>query len=442
MELTNQILYLTVALITLGMLFPAYVSLNKSHQINSTNYFWFLAVTAQLLSSSCFALFPIIGKIGLIAGSTFQFSVDILLGLLFRSMHKKPSKLVFLILSIAAIVYFSIYYGEEYAHEIMLASLSMIVLSVWQLYELVRLLKRRSSIYIWFLISAISTQIIFGFVRIDEAIELINTGHLTSFPFNRYEESAHALLARLPILLLYVLIFMGIGNHYFESLWELAQQQKNELEEQMTNVLVKLASARDNSTGKHLLRTQQMIKVLAESLKNCDFYTPFFTKKNIERLSKAAPLHDIGKVGIPDSILLKPGKLTPEEFTIMKTHALLGEQILSAALTEENNPIIATAVKLAGSHHEHWDGTGYPRGLKGEEIPIEGRVMAIVDVYDALTTKRIYKTEWSHQDVVAEISKLKNTHFDPKVVEAFILVEDEFRKISQHMKDPDLGLET
>lgn len=277
-------------------------------------------------------------------------------------------------------------------------------------------------------------------MRIDEAIELINTGHLTSYPFNRYQESAHALLARLPILLLYILIFMGIGNHYFESLWELAQQHKNELEEQMTNVLVKLASARDNSTGKHLLRTQKMIKVLAESLRSCGYYTSFLTKQNIELLSKAAPLHDIGKVGIPDSILLKQGKLTPEELTIMRTHALLGEQILRAALIEESNPIIATAVKLAGSHHEHWDGTGYPRGLKAEEIPIEGRVMAIVDVYDALTTKRIYKTEWPHQDVVAEISNLKGTHFDPLVVEAFILIEDEFRKISQHMKDPDLGL--
>jgi HD-GYP domain-containing protein (c-di-GMP phosphodiesterase class II) len=152
---------------------------------------------------------------------------------------------------------------------------------------------------------------------------------------------------------------------------------------------------------------------------------------------KAAPLHDIGKVGIPDRILLKNGPFTDEEWAIMKTHALIGESVLSSANTthEGGSEVIARAIKIAGGHHEKWDGTGYPRGLAGEDIPLEARVMSLADMYDALLSERPYKKAWSHQEAVKEIITRRNTQFDPLVVDAFIAEQNVFKDISTALKD-------
>ena len=159
--------------------------------------------------------------------------------------------------------------------------------------------------------------------------------------------------------------------------------------------------------------------------------------ETIEAMFLAAPLHDVGKVGIPDSILLKPGKLTESEWTTMKTHALVGENVLLSAADQAGSDDLRIAGELAGGHHEKWNGTGYPRKLVGEDIPLSARIMAIADVYDALTSSRVYKSAWSHKDAISEIASLSGAQFDPQIVEAFFAAEPEIVLIAQQFKDQD-----
>ena len=205
--------------------------------------------------------------------------------------------------------------------------------------------------------------------------------------------------------------------------------------------LATLAETRDNETGGHILRTQRYVDVLARHLAGNPRYANLLTPKTIELLFKSAPLHDIGKVGVPDAILLKPGKLTDQEFDIMKSHAELGFQALvkaEEAFNLEDKPsFLEHARDIALYHHEKWNGKGYPKGLKGEEIPLSGRIMAVADVYDALICKRVYKPPFSHEKAAGIINQESGAHFDPELVEAFLAVEDEFRRIAAEFGDKE-----
>ena len=162
--------------------------------------------------------------------------------------------------------------------------------------------------------------------------------------------------------------------------------------------LASLAETRDNETGAHILRTQKYVRVLAEHLKHHVRFKSVLTAAMIDLFYKSAPLHDAGKVGIPDSVLLKPGPLTDDEFCVMKQHPLIGSKALkSAQAILGNNSFLSVASEIIETHHEKWDGSGYPNGLKGEQIPISGRLMALADVYDALTSERVYKLAFSHE---------------------------------------------
>lgn len=198
-----------------------------------------------------------------------------------------------------------------------------------------------------------------------------------------------------------------------------------------------LAETRDNETGNHLKRTQTYIQALAIKLRDHPKFKHFLTDENIEALYKLAPLHDIGKVGIPDHILLKPGRLTVEEFEIMKKHPALGGEVLAAA--ENNLPtpsrFLQIGHEIATGHHEKWDGNGYPLGLKGDAIPISARLMAVADVYDALISRRVYKEPFSHKEAVVQITKGHGTHFDPDVTDAFLAIQDEFHQITERYQD-------
>jgi putative two-component system response regulator len=198
-----------------------------------------------------------------------------------------------------------------------------------------------------------------------------------------------------------------------------------------------LAETRDNETGNHIRRTQNYIKVLAERLAEHPRFRDFLSGNAVELFYKSAPLHDIGKVGIPDEILKKPGKLAPEEFEIMKTHTTLGRDAILAAESRLDSPtsFLATAREIAWSHHEKWDGSGYPRGLAGDAIPFPGRLMAIPDVYDALISRRVYKPAFSHDEAMALIRKGAGTQFDPDITSTFIDIEDEVRKIERTYED-------
>jgi len=197
-----------------------------------------------------------------------------------------------------------------------------------------------------------------------------------------------------------------------------------------------VAECRDPETGGHIQRTKQYVRLLAEGLAQLPKYQDVLTARKIEKMYLAAPLHDIGKVSISDLILLKPGKLTYEEFETMKTHAMIGEETIRKA--QGRFGVIAflgVAEEIAGGHHEKWDGSGYPRGLSGENIPIAARVMALADVYDALISKRSYKAAIAHAEVIEMIKADSGTHFDPEVVEVFLVNESKFREIVETIRD-------
>jgi putative two-component system response regulator len=184
-----------------------------------------------------------------------------------------------------------------------------------------------------------------------------------------------------------------------------------ELEQSQIEMLERLAVAaeyRDDDTGLHTRRVGHVSALVAQSMG--------MRYAHIELIRRAAPLHDVGKIGISDGILLKPGKLTVDEFEVMKTHTTIGARILSGG----HSTLTQTAEQIARTHHERWDGSGYPNGLSGEAIPIEGRIVALADVFDALTHERPYKKAWPVEDAVAEISSQRNRQFDPKVVDAFL----------------------
>jgi len=197
-----------------------------------------------------------------------------------------------------------------------------------------------------------------------------------------------------------------------------------------------LAEYRDPETGGHIQRTKRYLLELAIQLKTHPHFKDFLTERNIRRLYQSAPLHDIGKVGVSDDILLKPGRLTPEEFEAMKQHTVYGRDALETADGKlEDDSFLTIAKEIAYSHHERWDGTGYPEGLKEREIPISGRLMAVADVYDALISKRVYKEAFSHEKAVEIIVDGRGKHFDPDIVDAFLAVEKRFFTILNRYND-------
>ena len=202
----------------------------------------------------------------------------------------------------------------------------------------------------------------------------------------------------------------------------------------------KLAESRDPETGEHLDRMREYCLILACQLARQPKYRELITQSFRDNLYAASPLHDIGKVGIPDEILRKPGRLTPEEWTVMRTHSLIGGETLREVDRQyPGNAFIRTGIEIAESHHERWDGTGYPYGLAGERIPLVARILALADVYDALTSRRCYKEAFGHERSREIIIAEEGRHFDPDVVQAFLARESDFVHVRKFFQDPDEG---
>ena len=255
-----------------------------------------------------------------------------------------------------------------------------------------------------------------------------------------YQEGAVTSMLRALGIVSNLLIYLAISNILLEKVWQKEIKKSANTEIKMLSTLNALALARDKETGSHILRTEAYVRRLAFRLREQGNYLEQLSDQAIKKIVSAAPLHDLGKVGIPDYILYKEGPLTKEEWGIMKTHALIGETVLTSTQSQlpnedDGDDVIQVAIQIAGSHHEQWDGGGYPRSLKGEAIPLPARIMALADMYDALTSERVYKDEWSHDQAVSEILSKKRSYFDPLVVDAFILEQDQFKKIAQQYKD-------
>lgn len=197
-----------------------------------------------------------------------------------------------------------------------------------------------------------------------------------------------------------------------------------------------VAETRDTETGAHIKRTKEYVRCLGEYMYENGIHKKTLTKEFRELLYKATPLHDIGKVGIPDYILKKPGKLTQEEYGIMKEHPAIGKNILENAMQESrNNVFLKIARNIAYGHHEKWDGSGYPQGLTAEEIPLEARMMALADVYDALISRRYYKDSFSYKEAENIIFEGNGSHFDPSLIEVFTQLKEEFKAIAEKIKE-------
>ena len=226
----------------------------------------------------------------------------------------------------------------------------------------------------------------------------------------------------------------------------LLQEQSGGRSRDMTQIhdatvlaLAALAEYKEENVHNHLLRTQHYIAALARELRFHPRFSSELTDENINLMCKAAPLHDIGKVGVPDAILLKPGKLTAEEFKVMMQHTVYGRD---AILEVERSlgfstPFLRYAREVTHSHQEKWDGSGYPEGLSGESIPVAARLMAVADVYDALISRRRYRPAFTHETAVELIRQGSGEHFDPEVVDAMLSVEEKFRDIAGRFRDPD-----
>jgi putative two-component system response regulator len=203
--------------------------------------------------------------------------------------------------------------------------------------------------------------------------------------------------------------------------------------------IASLAETRDNETGNHILRTRSYMELLSSSMAQTKLFANKLNEDLMSQIVKSAPLHDIGKVGIPDSILLKPGKLTQEEFEVMKLHTIYGGDALDQAEKRlGGNSFLQVAREIAYYHHERWDGTGYPNGLSEEEIPLCGRIMAVADVYDALISKRCYKPPFSHAKAVELIVQGSGSQFDPNIIDVFKEVNDSMRILAmKKIDDPE-----
>jgi PAS domain S-box-containing protein len=233
--------------------------------------------------------------------------------------------------------------------------------------------------------------------------------------------------------------FLHDKNAFLESEVARRMRQLALIQDVTIMAMASLAETRDNETGNHIRRTQNYVKALALELRRRGGPAGALDDTAIELLYKSAPLHDIGKVGIPDAILLKPGKLTPEEFEVMKTHTTLGRDAILAAekLLDEPNSFLQFAREIAHYHQEKWDGSGYPEGLRGEQIPLSARLMAVADVYDALISRRVYKPAFPHEKAVAIIGEGRGTHFDPEIADAFLAIAGEFRDIARRYEDAE-----
>lgn len=225
-----------------------------------------------------------------------------------------------------------------------------------------------------------------------------------------------------------------------ETLEEKVKERTRELSltrDATIHSLAGLAETRDPETGGHIRRTQTYVRVLAEYVQDNPRFSGELSQEVIELLYKSAPLHDIGKVGVPDSVLLKPGKLTDEEYEEMKRHTIYGRDALLHAekALGGTSSFLSYATEIAYTHQEKWDGSGYPQGLQGENIPLSGRLMAIADVYDALISRRCYKPAYTHEEAVRIIQEGRGRHFDPELTDAFLEIAEEFRRIADQFRD-------
>lgn len=434
MQLANQTFYFAVFIILIGLM-ARFLANKDDDRAQFRVIYWPAGLSFLAASMLGYATAPWGGKLVLSLANIFLIAGIANISLLFSVWNEtlqRSSKVAAGTLFIGStLIYIYLQLFGVTQDRIHLMNLVLIIFCVWQIVVLSQLLKKDNAYQIKILLGVEFVQ--FGARIIRSLLALDEAG----YPGTLYQESGWAFTMRIVSILAVVTICILITNYYMEKLWHEYRLSSRAIEDGMLNSLNALSMVRDNETGNHILRTKNYVRALAERLRASGVYADQLSKRDIENIVKAAPLHDIGKVGIPDTILKKPGSLTDEEWQVMKTHATLGQNVLTAAKLKDakHTKVLDAAIEIAGCHHECWDGSGYPQGLKGEEIPLAARLMALADTYDALICERVYKKQWSHQEACAEIVSLKDKRFDPLIVEAFMQEKENFLHIAQMYQD-------
>ena len=449
MQYANELFFIVAATILWGLAVGG-KSLIQLNKIIQPEGYWFVALICSACGFTCFAFASTL-HIGLLTpANTFLLAGYIYLASYCRSLSGPLSKqfkyLILLAILLIGVAFEYLMLKGTFVERVSLVVVVACFALIWQLLELKRLYKLRITIPI-FLIVTIIAELILALTR----LTILFTGDTPS-SIHLYQEPFFTAAIRWSWFSFTILSYVAVVAFRIERIGaenvqvtlednlmkvELADKRAEKSELQLLASLNALAKARDNETGNHIIRTQNYVKELALRLRVEGHYTESLSDQFIDLLFKAAPLHDIGKIGIPDNILLKNGALTDQEWEIMKTHTLIGESVLSASDVdrESDQDVIAKAIKIAGGHHEKWDGTGYPRGLAGQAIPLAARIMALADMYDALVSERVYKKAWTPEQANKEIISKRGSHFDPLIVDAFIAEQDAFRLIAEKYQD-------
>ena len=474
MTQANQILYAVFTLILSGILTSAipYLKSNKSgDNVRPSNAkYAVIALGFHIFSFLCFALSPSISPTLLTLGNTCFISGFIFLGLYIKLINNKKTRLLTwfspAVILLIGCLFEYLRQTENFEVRVIFVVVLLATLFIWIIVELLHVRKNFKNYHLDFLLAICILELALTILRLFLVVSGISGSSNTI-----YSESTISSLVRVLALGATVLSYSSILGFWADWLKKENSEKTeenlriNELlaeRDSLNDALIRsiaekssiketadnfektvleafniLAKERDNNTGNHIIRTQHYVRALANKLLSQGKLEEQGLEGKCDAMFAAAPLHDIGKVGIPDAILLKQGKLTDAEWDVMKTHTLIGERILSAKSFASKNEslVLRVAKEIAGSHHENWDGTGYPRGLVGREIPQSARIMAVADVYDALVTDRPYKQAWSTHDALAYINELKAQKFDPEVVEALAEVMREFEIIQQQYKD-------
>lgn len=431
MQLANQIFYLAIFVTLIGLMASFFWG-KGSQKDQYRIIYWPLALA--LLAVSSFGLFvsPWIGISAIAFANITLMSGVACLTLLFSTWNHSLTRVKkFIILGLllgSSVVFLYLIVNGAPISRIHLVNATLVVFSIWQINCLTGVLKKEKTYQVKLLIFVELFQLTSRILR-----SLLLVSNPDIYFVSLHDEDLLGFSLRIASALSNVLICILITNFYLDKLMEEHQKSAHAIENGMLDSLNALSMVRDNETGNHIQRTKKYVQLIANRLREMGVYKDELSISAVANMTKAAPLHDIGKVGIPDNILKKNGSLTDDEWTVMKTHALLGEEVLKAAKVEDakHTKVLDAAIDIAGGHHECWDGSGYPRSLRGHEIPLAARIMSIADMYDALVSERVYKEKWSHQDACTEITRLKGIRFDPAVVEAFLLEQENFARIAE-----------
>jgi len=435
MQLANQTFYFALFSIFVGLLASFYWGKHTQKDQYSSLY-WPLGLGFYVISSLAFFLSPWLGKVNLAIANISLLAGALCICMLFivwserHSRSKQMITLVWFVLMSAAYLYLLVTGSTN--DRIHLMNLAIGGTSVWQLQILYNLSRVDGSYQIKLLMAADLVQLL---VRISRSA--ISYLHDNPVLPGLFQEDIFGFSLRTLSGLTSMMVCILIANYYLEKLMHEHEKSAFAIEDGLLNSLNSLSMVRDNETGNHILRTKKYVETLAKRLRAMNQYADELSEDAIHDMTQAAPLHDIGKVGVPDAILKKKGSLDEDEWTIMKSHAALGEQVLQATMIKDikHTSVLKAAIQIAGGHHENWDGSGYPRGLRGTSIPLSARIMSLADAYDALISERVYKKAWTHEEACTEIQKLKGVRFDPMVVEAFLMDQKRFIDIANAHRD-------